>query len=855
MTMKAILGVVCVAVFSAGALLGQTAAAEEEGMFPFVIPGLAAPPAGSAVDVSWLNDRPAGGHGFVRARDGHFVDGRGKRIRFLASNVTFGTCFPDHAAADKLAARMASLGINCIRFHHADNQAAPRGIWKAGTPKKNEFDPGQLDRLDYFIAALKREGVYANINLHVSRNYWEGEDFPDGLPGNRERQEQLPHYGKGIDKINDQMIRMQRDYARALLTHVNPYTKTSYAKEPCVAIVELNNENSLLQLKVASLPEYYRAGVMRKWNLWLRARYGSTEKLAAAWGGSEPLGMNLLPERPAIQGSQYLAAAAGEAGEAVVSLLQAPEVSWHAQLHWGGLTLEEGQLYTLEFSARSDLPRRLPVSTRLNKPDWHNCGLAEDAELGPQWKTYRYAFRAARVEPGAVRLDMVAGGGPSGRFAIRDLALRRGGSIGLQPGESIEAGNIDAPARTQGSPRGLDWTRFLAETERAYTDGMRAFLKQELGVEAAILDTQASYGGVAGTYRESFNDLVDMHAYWQHPQFPGRPWDSANWSIRNTPMASDKSGGNLARLAVYRMADKPFTISEYDHPAPSHYAAEMFPMIASFGAFQDWDGLFQFDWGGTDSDACRITGYFALQQHPGKLAFLPAAALMFRRGDVEAARSTARLSIPADQVEKLATDNISMSEAWRKAGLADGDMLSRRLELRFTAGGKLELERTMGAVSPIAWDAETGLYTVDAPAAKVVAGRCTAKITRLDGAEFDVKSNPRGFAALALNAVDGQPLARSRRLLLTAVGNVENTGMGWNADHTSVGTRWGSAPTICEGIAARITLATEARGASVHALDAAGARMAEVPATASGGKLTFDVGPRFRTLWYEVAAN
>jgi len=106
---------------------------------------------------------------------------------------------------------------------------------------------------------------------------------------------------------------------------------------------------------------------------------------------------------------------------------------------------------------------------------------------------------------------------------------------------------------------------------------MRVFLKNDLGVEAAIIDTQASYGGIAGTFRESFNDFVDMHAYWQHPSFPGRPWDGANWSIRNTPMVADKSGGNLTRLSVYRVAGKPFTVSEYDHPAPSHYAAEMFP--------------------------------------------------------------------------------------------------------------------------------------------------------------------------------------------------------------------------------------------------------------------------------------
>jgi hypothetical protein len=42
----------------------------------------------------------AGGHGFVRVRDGHFVDGQGKRLRFLASNYTFGSCFPDQDTAD-----------------------------------------------------------------------------------------------------------------------------------------------------------------------------------------------------------------------------------------------------------------------------------------------------------------------------------------------------------------------------------------------------------------------------------------------------------------------------------------------------------------------------------------------------------------------------------------------------------------------------------------------------------------------------------------------------------------------------------------------------------------------------------
>jgi hypothetical protein len=220
-------------------------------------------------------------------------------------------------------------------------------------------------------------------------------------------------------------------------------------------------------------------------------------------------------------------------------------------------------------------------------------------------------------------------------------------------------------------------------------------------------------------------------------------------------MVDEKNGGNLARLAVYRLAGKPFTVSEYDHPAPSHYAAEMFPMIASFAAIQDWDGLFQFDWGGTNSDAQHITSFFSLQQHPAKLAFLPAAALMFRRGDVGAAQGTARLTIPAGLAEELTADNVSMQEAWKKGGLATGDALTHRLDLRFSPDGKPEAEISKQSGSPVEWDGETGLYTVNSPSVKAVVGRCTGKAVKLDGTEFDVKPNPRGFAVLTLNSADG----------------------------------------------------------------------------------------------------
>ena len=136
------------------------------GWFEFVVPGLDA--SQTPVDMSFLNRNPAGDSGFVQVEGSHFVDGAGERLRFLGTNLTFGKAFPPKDVAEKLAAHMRKLGINVVRFHHMDNSPAPRGIW---LKDRKTFDPEQLDRLDWIIYQFKRHGIYANINLHVSRNY------------------------------------------------------------------------------------------------------------------------------------------------------------------------------------------------------------------------------------------------------------------------------------------------------------------------------------------------------------------------------------------------------------------------------------------------------------------------------------------------------------------------------------------------------------------------------------------------------------------------------------------------------------------------------------------------------------
>lgn len=212
--------------------------AESDGMFPFVIRANGKNP---AMDMSFLLPAPAGKDGFVRAAGEHFVTDRG-RIRFNGVNLVGAACFPDHAHAERLAERLARLGLNIVRIHYIDTWAYGSNFMKAPMAALYRRDPSssrlvdeaQRDRLEYLIAQLKRRGVYVNMNLHVAQEL----DERDGVP-------KTPWANRGADFFHAPLIEKEKEYARDVLGHVNPYTGLALKDDPCLAMVEINNENGM----------------------------------------------------------------------------------------------------------------------------------------------------------------------------------------------------------------------------------------------------------------------------------------------------------------------------------------------------------------------------------------------------------------------------------------------------------------------------------------------------------------------------------------------------------------------------------------------------------------------------------
>ncbi len=250
-------------------------------LFPFLI-SYDAPD--NASSVGHLVSGPAGRDGFVRIENGRFMTNAGP-IRFHATNLTGPANFPTHGQADSLAARLARFGFNCVRLHYMDSkygnflhELQPSIIAEDPKTQRN-LDEEQMDRLDYLISVLKNRGIYVNINLHVAR-WW---DERDGFTGKEGR----PNFDKGLDNYEPRMIELQKEYAHKLLTHVNPYTKLPYTNDPCVAMVEINNENALFRSyysgTIDKLPEPYAGELRKQWNEWLLKKYKTTNELLKVW--------------------------------------------------------------------------------------------------------------------------------------------------------------------------------------------------------------------------------------------------------------------------------------------------------------------------------------------------------------------------------------------------------------------------------------------------------------------------------------------------------------------------------------------------------------------------------------------
>jgi hypothetical protein len=859
-------------------------------LFPFVLPWDDTSP--SVANLTSWHPTPAGRNGFVYMKDGHLWEpsaGEGptarlaenpdpaspRRLRLLGVNLCFDANFPSKEDAPKVAARMAKFGINCVRFHHMEFYPAPRGIVKEDL---QTLDPENLDKLDFFIAELKKRGIYSDLNLHVSRVY---PGFPKEWPGG-------PSFHKGVDQFQPELIQSQKDFARDLLRHVNPYTGLSYLDEPAVVLVEINNENGLMfqwhGRDLDEMPDPFKAELNRQWTRWLLGKYppGDTPQPLGpkAWGveevpledsllkplaGTAPEGWYLEQHKGAKAALSEVADPAGGAPWAQVEVQQPADEIWYIQLSHAGLKLEGGKPYTLEMEVQGKGLKDIHLTLMQAQDPWEQLATLSINAPDENARTVKVTMTPSRSEDSARLVIGGLGRRPAGsQLRVRNLTLRPGGMRGVDLTQDalsyrflkkIEFGSATVPQKQ-------DWLEFLWTTEDAYWREMDHYLREELGVKSLIVGTQAAV--FSNMALQSRFPVIDTHAYWKHPRFPGASWSPTEWVVDNEAMSARADGGELGAIGVNRVAGKAFIVTEYNHPQPMSYAAEAFPLMAAVGAWQDWDGLFPFAYShGGKWDQGFVGGFFDIKQDPLKMATLPMAAALFLRGDMVAPTAKEIGPVSAGAFRSAMMGGSTVVDA-TSFGATKTDVTKARLYTKIGEGQAAAEE----APAPPAAPGTPHLQYVKPPGAAhslvlVTAPRSKAVIGHTGGRELDlgdgvkvsgVKTRlPEDWGIVTLSQMTGESVTTPGRILLLAMSDQENTDLKWNDEKkNSVGKNWGKAPSRVECITAQVTLPVDKDSVQVWSLDERGQPLEALPI--SGGKTSavINLKPEYGTVWYEV---
>ena len=255
----------------------------------------------------WFTGLPTGpSRGPVSAKGGNLVDGSGRRIRLWGVNLV-DEVGRGYREIEQIAHRIKRMGFNAVRLHLYDTRLIdPDAVNEYGEPTSLTFrtaargDGSVLDRFDYAVYCLEREGLYLYLTADRLRAAFKSGDYralPESSPQDREAwqaavvaaneedaDELLPYF-------DERIAAAQERYLRQMLDHRNPYTGMRVADDPWVALWELTNENGFVRAMVEGEHRewhpYMQATLRRRLKEWLLNKYPDETALTAAWGGLE----------------------------------------------------------------------------------------------------------------------------------------------------------------------------------------------------------------------------------------------------------------------------------------------------------------------------------------------------------------------------------------------------------------------------------------------------------------------------------------------------------------------------------------------------------------------------------------
>lgn len=416
------------------------------------------------------------------------------------------------------------------------------------------------------------------------------------------------------------------------------------------------------------------------------------------------------------------------------------------------------------------------------------------------------------------------------------------------------------------STRAQDTAAFLTHSQSQFFRQAIAFLRQELRYQGLIyasnwVTANAQILGPLDKYTNTVADFMDRHGY-----FEGRhEGEAASYALSPGDRYQDRSAllfhskDHQADLDLslpimdMRYNGLPSTITEIGWVMPNQFRAEFPLLAAAYGLLQGSDGFFFFvnDQVGWEAPLSKFT-----IASPVTLGQFPATALMYRQGLLQAGKSVVNLSLNVQDLLKLRgapiptpqnldafrAQDIPPGQIWETNQVDSFDPLAflvGKVNVKFTSDAQPSqltelssyIDRTAKTIrsstDELRWNYDQGLVTVNAPQVQAVTGFLQSAGT-LELSDVTIASQ-MPYGSIILVALDDQPIATSRRLLLQVMSEEQNLGWQTSGDSLKTIQATGSAPILVRTLSGQVTLKrSDATLLQVTALDGNGYPVAQL---------------------------
>ncbi|HEX2955516.1 MAG TPA: carbohydrate binding domain-containing protein [Chitinispirillaceae bacterium] len=395
---------------------------------------------------------------------------------------------------------------------------------------------------------------------------------------------------------------------------------------------------------------------------------------------------------------------------------------------------------------------------------------------------------------------------------------------------------------------------FLSSLECAYYKEMEKHLRS-IGVKYPLAGSNMPLPLLGSLKNNSIMDFTINNDYWDHPQVwkIGNNWERILYSpFHNGSQLKSPARNTLFAKSYYKLDQKPFIITEWNHCYPNEQMIEAVPLVAAYSALQGWDGVLQFDFNLQSVGKDRIRNY-TLSVAPEHVALWVMGAPLFLRSDVKPA--------PGIVVETI-TDSMALTLPNYSYFLENHAYLPYVTRVAKTFSGKTAgkpeqykkyVDEANGIMKSetgeLTLDSKKGIQTINTSQVQGVSGFIGNEQISLPAFSCKVSNTSASVYAVAKSK---EPLEKSSSFYLVVAGPVKMTDQKYNPSRSAL-EEPGKMPVLAQVIKGTISFANASLPkATVTPLAVSGIKGTPIALKKdSSGKFVFntDVG---RTLVYEV---